>query len=111
MIDKQVEWIADIIKDEMDRESGEDKGIRGKPTVEAKQDAEDAWIQLCYKLAEGTLFTETNNWIFATNIPDKRYKMALTFYFGGFKAYLDKLAEEKGEGYPGFDHRKPIAAS
>ena len=93
------------------RETGEAKSVTGKRTVEARQDAEDAWIELCNKLATGTLFTDCQSWIFGTNLPDKRYKNALTFYFGGFKAYLDKLAQEKGDGYPGFDNREPLAAS
>ena len=111
VIDKQVEWISEIINSELEREKGESKSVTGKPTVEAKQEAEDAWLEGCYKLAAGTLFTETNSWIFGTNVPGKRFARALTFFFGGFKAYLDKLGSEKADGYPGFANQAPIVAA
>ena len=111
VIDTQVEWITEIIGAELQRETGEAKSVTGKPTVEARQDAEDEWVEGCYKLAAGTLFTETNSWIFGTNVPDKRYARALTFFFGGFKAYREKLALEKAEGYPGFNNRAPLATT
>lgn len=68
VIDKQIEWITEIINDELQREKGEQKSVTGKPTVEATQKAEDDWIDGCRKLAAGSLFTETNSWIFGTNV-------------------------------------------
>ena len=68
VIDKQIEWITEIIDSELQREAGETKSVTGKPTVETRQQAEDDWIEGCQKLATGTLFTETNNWIFGTNV-------------------------------------------
>lgn len=51
----------------------------------------------------------TRSWIFGANIPGKRYKDALTFYFGGMKAYRAKLDAEKDDGYPGFAYVEPNA--
>ncbi len=106
VIDTQVQWITDIINDELQRDDR--KAVTGQKTVEARQEAEDAWLEGCYKLAQGTLFTETQSWIFGANIKDKKYKGALTFYFGGLKSYRDKLDSEKQEGYPGFANRAPL---
>lgn len=111
VIDTQVQWISEIINAELQRETGDAQSDVGKKTVEARQEAEDAWHEECYKLAAGTLFTQANSWIFGANIPGKRYKGSLTWYFGGIKAYRNKLAAEKEDGYPGFENRAPLSAA
>ncbi len=115
VIDTQVEMITEAINAQLQREKSEAVGTGGtaigKKTVEAVQQAENEWMEHCYKCAAGTLFTETKSWIFGANVPDKRYKGALSWYFGGLKAYRDKLAAEKQDGYPGFANRAPIEAA
>lgn len=62
VIDTQVQWITDAINSTGDANSvGAGGSALGKKTFEARQEAEDAWLDGCYKLATGTLFTETNS--------------------------------------------------
>jgi len=111
VIDTQVDFITAQIKERLQVEGGESRDgdtSTGKQTIEARQEAEDGWLEKCQKLAAGTLFTETTSWIFGANVPGK--KKALVFYFGGLKAYRDVLAEESGKGYAGFQSLAPVVA-
>ncbi|KAK5203317.1 hypothetical protein LTR41_010960 [Exophiala xenobiotica] len=57
------------------------------PVMEVSQQAEQGWIDLCEKLAEGSLFKKTSSWIFGVNVAGR--KASTNFYFGGLKSYLD----------------------
>lgn len=50
-----------------------------------------------------------DNWIFGANIPGKR--RCLRFYFGGMKAYRQRLADCADNGYKGFLPFLPESAS
>lgn len=77
---------------------------RGPTIMEITKEAEQSWIELCYTLAEGSLFKETPSWIFGVNIPGR--KATVNFFFGGLKAYVDWTKKHIAEGFPGFDQRK-----
>lgn len=104
-IEAQVDFVADTI------ERAEQAGTR---LVEVLPEGEQAWSQLCAKLAVGTLFWEADgSWIFGTNIPGK--KKTLRFFFGGMSGYLKELEKCVREGYPGFrpflQQQQPVAAA
>jgi len=89
-IELQCEFITDMIK----------KADAEKASIEATQEAEDEWLELCDKLAEGTIFKEGKSWIFGYNIPGKN--VALMFYFGGLEKYSEKVIEAFDNGFAGF---------
>lgn len=55
----------------------------------------------------GARLLTLHRWIFGTNVPNKRFAHALTFYFGGMKSYREKLASEANSGYEGFAYVEP----
>jgi hypothetical protein len=74
---------------------------KGKPKImEVSDEAETAWIGLCNRLVEGSLFTSTASWIFGQNIPGR--EPSTNFYFGGLKSYLDWVKSQTSNGFPGF---------
>lgn len=100
-IEVHVEFIAEAIKKaEAESKSG------AQAVVEATQEAEAEWNDVCEKAVEGSLFKETNSWIFGGNIPGK--PLALRFYFGGLLKFQDELKKVVGEGYRGY---KPFVSS
>ncbi|MEK8144954.1 hypothetical protein NKH18_35815 [Streptomyces sp. M10(2022)] len=90
-IETHVEWITELIKVVEDG---------GKSTIEATGKAEDAWTDTCQELADYTLFSKVDSWIFGSNIPGK--KKRVLFYFGGLLAYRQKLREVADADYDGF---------
>jgi hypothetical protein len=71
------------------------------PTImEVSEESETAWIDLCNRLVEGSLFTTTASWIFGQNIPGR--KPTVNFYFGGLKSYLDWVKAQTSNGFPDF---------
>jgi cyclohexanone monooxygenase len=98
-IEAHVELIAaSIERAEAARKMG------GRGIIEALPEAEEAWVQECEKVAEGSLFKETTSWIFGNNISGK--KVALRFYFGGLAKYYQTLKEVAEDEYRGF---KPLS--
>jgi cation diffusion facilitator CzcD-associated flavoprotein CzcO len=90
----QVDWVADCIQHV--RENGHQR-------IEAKQEAEDAWVQHCADATEGMLFekAEVASWFMGTNIPGKSRVFLL--YAGGAPAYREACAKETESGYQGFE--------
>ncbi|MGG0177197.1 flavin-containing monooxygenase [Gottfriedia acidiceleris] len=90
-IEQHVEWIADCIeylrKNEIE-------------TIEAKEDAENAWSNHCREVAEATLFTKTDSWYNGANIEGK--PRGFLIYLGGVGAYKMKCDEIAAKGYQGF---------
>ena len=98
-IEAHVELIAaSIERAEAARKNG------GQGIIEALPEAEEAWVQECERVAEGSLFKETASWIFGNNVRGK--KVALRFYFGGLAKYYQTLKEVAEDDYRGF---KPLS--
>ena len=98
-IEAHVELISRLIaRAESSRRETNQPGI-----IEATKQAEQEWCAECERVAEGSLFKETASWIFGQNVPGKKY--ALRFYFGGLKAFYEKIGEVVEGGFVGF---KPV---
>lgn len=90
-IETQVEWISDLVG------YAEEHGITAvEPTAEAVSD----WTDTCTEIANMTVFTKVDSWIFGANIPGK--KPSVLFYLGGLGNYRALLNEIADEGYRGF---------
>lgn len=100
-IETQVEWISDCVK------HAEQNNV---DVVEATPAAEQAWTATCNEVADGTLFSKGESWIFGANIPGKAN--TVMFYMGGLGAYREVLQGVVDERYRGFAlHRahNPVA--
>lgn len=93
-IETQVEWISDCIKD---LESN------GGAVIEATRAAEDDWTRTCQAIADETLFSKGESWIFGANIPGKKH--TVMFFMAGLGAYRDALASVVDADYRGFERR------
>jgi cyclohexanone monooxygenase len=90
-IHQHVTWIGDCLRYLRDNEV---------VSIEAIEEAEQAWVSHVNEVAGHTLYPSCNSWYLGANIPGKtRVFMPLV----GFPAYLEKCAEVAGSGYPGFD--------
>lgn len=76
--ENDVDWIAALMT-HMDRQ--------GLETVEPTQAAEDAWMQIVYKLAERSLLTKAKTWYMGTNVAGKA--QGLSLFTGGFPKYRE----------------------
>lgn len=63
----------------------------GIETIEADEQAEQAWRTHCLDLAERTLSVQTNSWYMGANIPGKRREYLI--YLGGLPLYQEKMEE------------------
>jgi cyclohexanone monooxygenase len=90
-IEQHVDWITDAIKylQENDLES-----------VEAKADAEDAWVDHVNEVANATLYVKANSWYMGANIPGK--PRVFMPYIGGVGNYRKKCDEVAANNYEGF---------
>jgi cyclohexanone monooxygenase len=97
IISTEVEFISEII----------DQAQRGGcATVEATQEAESGWVDMCDELVEDTLMLSVDSWITGGNVPGKRKQLML--YLGGIADYRARLARIAAEGYAGFSFQDPI---
>ena len=87
-IETQVEWISDTIKHLVDN---------NLTTIEPTEEAEKEWVETCRNIANQTLFSKAESWIFGANIPGK--KNTVMFYMGGLGNYRKILKET---GYKNF---------
>ncbi|WP_345044926.1 NAD(P)/FAD-dependent oxidoreductase [Georgenia daeguensis] len=90
-----VEWVNECIahleKNEID-------------TIEANEDAENAWVDHVNELASRTLYAQSrNSWFWGANTPGK--PRVFMPYVGGIDRYLQKLGEVVAHGYEGFTLR------
>jgi cyclohexanone monooxygenase len=90
-IETQVQWISDLVKVAQQA---------GATAIEATRAAEDDWTVTCEEIANMTLFSKAESWIFGANIPGKTN--AVMFYLGGLGNYRQKLDEVKNNNYAGF---------
>ena len=91
-IETQVEWISDTI------DFAERNGVQ---SIEPTPEAEAEWTETCTQVANATLFTKGDSWIFGANIPGK--KPSVLFYLGGLGNYRDVLADVTADAFRGFD--------
>ena len=89
-IEQHVEWVTDCIDYMVERHHD---------SIEATEDAQDAWVAHVYEVANETLWVSCNNWYLGDNIPGKpRVFMPLP----GFPPYVEKCQEVVANGYEGF---------
>jgi cation diffusion facilitator CzcD-associated flavoprotein CzcO len=89
-IEQHVNWIADCIAH---------LGKSGRATIEARPDAQEAWVAHVNAVADRTLYPMCNSWYVGANIPGKtRVFMPLL----GYPAYVEKCNEVAARGYEGF---------
>ncbi|OHE91876.1 hypothetical protein CORC01_12829 [Colletotrichum orchidophilum] len=102
---QHAEGVVQQTKSEKDDEAGKlgDGPIqspRRRAIMEAKEEAEADWVELCNSMLKGSLFAKTPSWILGQNIPGK--KTNTNFYFAGLRPYLKWADEEASAGFPGF---------
>ncbi|MGD0107374.1 MAG: NAD(P)/FAD-dependent oxidoreductase [Rhodopila sp.] len=69
-------------------------------TMEATQEAENAWTAHVAEVADGTLFPTADSWYLGANIPGK--PRVFMPYLGGVGTYREKCDEIAAAGYTGF---------
>ncbi|MGD8417475.1 MAG: NAD(P)/FAD-dependent oxidoreductase [Pseudomonadales bacterium] len=90
-IEQHVDWIADCLTWLRERDIG---------IIEARPDAEEAWVEHVNAVADTTLFPQANSWYVGANIPGK--PRVFMPYVGGIGAYRVKCDEVANAGYAGF---------
>ena len=89
-IEQHVDWIADCMAN-----------LRraNVASIEATQEAEDAWVDHVNAVADQTLYPTCNSWYLGKNIPGKpQVFMPLV----GFPPYVEKCDAVAANGYEGF---------
>ena len=90
-IEQHVEWIADCL---------EYLRSRGVTLIEAKGEAEEAWVGHVGEVAGVTLRASCSSWYIGANIPGK--PRVFMPYIGGFPAYAERCEAVVRNGYEGF---------
>jgi len=96
VIEAQVEFISDMIS----------RAQRTGAVVEATEEAESYWTATCKQIADTTLFSKTESWIFGANIPGKPH--VVLFYMGGLAPYRKMLDDVTRGDYAGFFHHPAL---
>lgn len=91
-IEQHVDWIGECIA-HLD--------ASGHACIEARRDAQDAWVEHVNEVARGTLFYEAKSWYLGCNIPGK--PEVFMPYAGGQPAYRRRCEEIAAAGYSGFE--------
>jgi cyclohexanone monooxygenase len=71
----------------------------GRTIIEARQDAEDAWVEHTNTVAGRTLYPTCNSWYLGANVAGKP---RVFMPYVGFPAYLARCKEIAANGYEGF---------
>jgi cation diffusion facilitator CzcD-associated flavoprotein CzcO len=90
-IEQHVEWIADCIQ-HLRRHN--------LHSIEAKEEAQQAWDAHVNEVANTTLFPQADSWYMGANIPGK--PRVFMPYAGGVGAYRQLCADIAVKGYEGF---------
>jgi cyclohexanone monooxygenase len=90
-IEQHVDWIADCI--EHLRSTGAD-------TIEAVEQAQEAWMAHVTELAAGTLYPKARSWYVGANIEGK--PSGFTVYIAGCGPYREECDRVVADGYRGF---------
>ena len=93
-IEQHVDWIGDCLA------YMQDKGLT---RIEARPEAQEAWVEHVNEAAKGTLFYEAKSWYLGCNIPGK--PEVFMPYVGGQPAYRKRCDAVAQAGYTGFDLR------
>ena len=94
-IELQVDMVAELIEQTLGRDAA---------AIEAKQSAEDGYVDLCMDLTNATILPKTETWILGRNIPGK--PLSLNFYMGGYSMYKQVLQDVRSQGYETFSFHK-----
>ena len=89
-IEQHVDWIIDCI---------EHLRAEGYQTIEATEDAAEAWVAHVNEVASVTLFPTCNSWYLGANIPGKR---RIFMPLPGFPPYVEKCDQVAASDYEGF---------
>jgi cation diffusion facilitator CzcD-associated flavoprotein CzcO len=87
--EQHVDWIMDAL--------GYMKA-RDLKVMEAKPEAQEAWVAHCNDEANQTLFPKANSWYIGANVPGKP-RVFMPYVGQGYKIRVDKIA---ANGYEGF---------
>ncbi|MET0627973.1 MAG: NAD(P)/FAD-dependent oxidoreductase [Acidimicrobiia bacterium] len=87
-IEQHVDWIADVLG------FLTSEGLR---TIEARTDAQDAWVAHVNDVAGYTLYPSTSSWYVGANIPGK--PRVFMPYIGGMLAYRERCDDVASRGY------------
>jgi len=98
-IEQHVDWIADCLSH---------LRAQGVETIEATQEAEDAWVAHGMEVANRTLYPRAASWYMGANIPGK--PRVFMPYIGGVGVYREKCDEIAARGYEGFRLSPPVPA-
>lgn len=90
-IEQHVNWIAKTIADLRER---------GLKRIEAKVDAQEAWVAHVNETAAPTILPTCNSWYLGANIPGKP---RVFMPYLGFAPYVAKCDEVVANGYEGFE--------
>jgi cyclohexanone monooxygenase len=93
-IEQHVEWIARAIMHVRDA---------GVATMEAREDAQEAWVEHVNWVAEQTLFPQAPSWYVGANVPGK--PRVFMPYAAGVAAYRRTCDQVAADDYQGFDLR------
>ncbi len=98
--EQNVNWICALI------EHMRAGGIR---SVEPTLEAEDAWMEQVFALAELTLVSKANTWYTGTNVDGK--PRGLIMYTGGFLRYNEACTSVAQAGYPTLRFERELASA
>jgi cyclohexanone monooxygenase len=99
-IEQHVDWISDCMAWLLTRQLD---------CIEARLEAEDAWVDHVNEAAFSTLYPSANSWYMGANIPGK--PRVFMPYIGGVGTYRRTCAEIAAKGYEGFrTESAPLAA-
>jgi cyclohexanone monooxygenase len=89
-IEQHVNWITACI---------EHLAARGAKTIDARPEAETAWVAHVNEVAHTSLYPRCNSWYLGANVPGKP---RVFMPYLGFPAYVAKCNEVVARGYEGF---------
>ncbi len=90
-IEQHVDWVTDCIKY---------LNSHGLTRIEAKDDAQEEWVEHVSEIADTTLYPKANSWYVGANVPGK--SRVFMPYVGGLDLYKEKCAEVVDNNYAGF---------
>lgn len=88
--EQQVNWIGEAIRD---------LDAKGIATIEAKPEAQAAWVEHVNEVGQASIYTKGDSWYVGANIEGKP-KVFMPYI--GFPRYVAKCEEVRERGYEGF---------